>query len=237
MLKLKTEEEVLLESDEEINAHLLSYFQNLFTAVAERDFSEALLVIQREVSTEMNMELIKPVSDDEIRLAAFQLGPLKAPGPDGFQGIFYQKHWAIVGPEVCLAIKIFFSHGSLNTEWNHTNLVLIPKIVAPEKLNHYRPISLCNFKMKIITKILANRLKRCLHKLIFPNQAAFVPGRQIQDSILVAHECFHFLKQKKRDGQANLALKLDFNKAYDRIQWDFLQAVLDWMGFHEIWIK
>lgn len=91
--------------------------------------------------------------------------------------------------------------------------------------------------MKIITKILANRLKVSLTKLISPQQATFIPGRLIQDSILVAHEGFHFLRQKKGGRYAHLALKLDFNKAYDRIQWDFLEAVLKRLGFYDTWIR
>lgn len=173
----------------------------------------------------------------EIKAAAFHLGPLKAPRLDGFRGIFYKKYWEIVGPEVCLAIKSFFLGGHVPREWNYTNLVLIPKIAAPENLSQYRPISLCNFKMKIITKILANRLKVSLTKLISPQQATFIPGRLIQDSILVAHEGFHFLRQKKGGRYAHLALKLDFNKAYDRIQWDFLKAVLKRLGFYDTWIR
>ncbi|CAL5386064.1 unnamed protein product [Camellia sinensis] len=162
------------------------------------DFTEALSVITREVSEKVNAELIKPVTDEEIKNAAFQLGSLKASGPDGFQGIFYQNHWEIVCSDVCFAIREFFHTGFVLPEWNNTNLVLIPKVATPEKLVHYTPISLCNFKMKIITKLMANRLKRFLHYFISLNQAAFIPGRLIQDSILVAHEGFHFLKQKKR---------------------------------------
>lgn len=92
----------------------------------------------------------------EIKTAAFQLGSLKAPGPDGYPGYFYQHHWDIVGPSLCYAVKSFFQGGFLLKKLNHTNLVLIPKVLAPETLAQFRPISLCNFNMKVITKILAN---------------------------------------------------------------------------------
>lgn len=122
-------------------------------------------------------------------------------------------------------------------EWNHTNLVLILKVASPEKLSQYRPISLCNFNMKIILKILANRLKGSLKHSITPQQLAVVPSHLIQESILVAHKAFHYLKHKKRANQVNLPLKLDFNKAYDHIQRDFLEAVLRKLGFLDCWIK
>lgn len=166
----------------------------------------------------------------------FQLGPLKSPGQDGFLGLFYQKYWEGVSSQIYSVVRSFFNGGYLLKELNQTNLVLIPKVTHPEKLLHLRPISLCNFSLKIITKILANSLKRVLGKLISPQQSAFVPGRLIQDNVLVAHEAFHSLKIRRR-GTPALAIKLDFNKAYDRIQWDFLLAVLARIGFHSTWIQ
>lgn len=101
-------------------------------------------------------------------------------------------------------------------ELNQTNLVLIPKVAHPVKLSQFRPISLCNFNIKIITKILANRLKKILKGLISPNQSAFVPGHLIQDNILVAYEAFHSFKLKQRGNLGNMEIKLNFNKAYDQ---------------------
>lgn len=121
----------------------------------------ALSAVEHQVSSDMNASLIRPITDQEIKDAAFQLGSLKAPGPNGFSGIFYHKHWEVIGTEVCVVIKSFFRNGFLQ-EWNQTNIVLIPKVPHPEKLSQYRPISLCNFNIKIISKILANRLKLVL---------------------------------------------------------------------------
>ncbi|XP_058195012.1 uncharacterized protein LOC131311532 [Rhododendron vialii] len=100
-----------------------------------------------------------------------------------------------------------------------------------------KPIAPCNFILKIITKILANRLKSILRGIITPNQSAFVPGRLIQDNIIVAHEAFHHLRRKKNGYGGYMAVKLDFNKAYDRVEWDFLQAILEKMGFNRVWIQ
>lgn len=90
--------------------------------------------------------------------------------------------------------------------------------------------------MKIICKVLANRLKLVLDKIISPNQSAFVPGRLIQDNIMIANEAFHYLKVHVKGKKQALAVKLDFNKAYDRVQWDFLEEVLIRMGFHWDWV-
>lgn len=198
---------------------------------------EALAVVDPVIIGDMNDRLTRSVSEEEIKTAVFQLGSLKAPGPDGYPGFFYQHYWEAIGPEVCRAIQCFFERGYLLKEMNQTNLVLIPKIKTLEKLSQFRPISLCNFHLKIIPKILANRLKGILGGIISPNQSAFVPGRLIQDNILVAYEAFHFLKTHKSGKCSNMAVKLDFNKAYDRVEWDFLEAILRKMGFNEKWIN
>ncbi|KAF7154379.1 hypothetical protein RHSIM_Rhsim01G0155500 [Rhododendron simsii] len=133
-------------------------------------------------------------------------------------------------------MKSFFQGGFLLKKLNHTNIVLIPKVPHPESLSQFRPISLCNFSVKIISKVLANRLKKFLNGIITPYQSAFVPGRQIQDNILVAHEAFHFLKRKRRGKESFAAIKLDLSKAYDRVQWDFLEVVMRKIGFCDMFI-
>ncbi|KAI8563745.1 hypothetical protein RHMOL_Rhmol03G0132800 [Rhododendron molle] len=119
---------------------------------------------------------------------------------------------------------------------NHTNIILVPKVLHPEALPQFRPISLCNFSVKIISKVMANLLKKILNEIISPHQSAFVPGQQIQDNIVVAHEAFHFLKGHRRGKHSYAAIKLDLSKAYDRVQWDFVAEVMQAMGFDERWI-
>ena len=102
-----------------------------------------------------------------------------------------------MGEATCSAVKSFFREAYMLKEITHTYLVLIPKVCAPEKLSQFRPISLCNFNMKIVTKILAIRLKKVLGALISLSQLAFVSSRLIQDNIIVAHEALHALKLQR----------------------------------------
>jgi hypothetical protein len=90
---------------------------------------------------------------------------------------------------------------------------------------------------KLISKIIANRLKQILPKIISPNQSAFVPGRLITDNILLAYECTHFMKNKYRGKDGYATIKLDMSKAYDRVKWSFIEKMLRKLGFTEQWIK
>jgi hypothetical protein len=114
---------------------------------------------------------------------------------------------------------------------NKTYLVLIPKGKNSSSPKDFRLISLCNVVMKIVTKVIANRLKATLPDVIDIEQSAFVQGRLITDNALIAMECFHWLKKKRKGKNGVMALKLDMSKAYDRIEWSFVNQVLISMGY------
>jgi hypothetical protein len=121
-------------------------------------------------------------------------------------------------------------------EQNHTFIALVPKQLGPASVNHFRPINLCNIIYKIISKILANRFKLLLHHFISPFQSAFVPARNIQNNSILAHELMHTMKAKRGRGGL-MALKIDMEKAFDRMEWSFLLAILAKLGFHPTWIN
>lgn len=104
-------------------------------------------------------------------------------------------------------------------------------------MRELRPISLCNVGYKIISKIRCQRLKSCLPTLISETQSAFVAGRLISDNILIAQEMFHGLRANKACQNKFMAIKTDMSKAYDRIEWSFIQALLQKMGFDPQWVN
>ncbi|RZC58313.1 hypothetical protein C5167_005619 [Papaver somniferum] len=173
---------------------------------------------------------------EEVKEVIFMMKPWAAPGSDGFQAGFYQETWSIVGDNLVSMVQHFFKSKHILTEMNDTYQVLIPKISALTQPADFRTISLCNISYKLISKILANRLKPLLDKIISPSQVAYVPGRHIQDNLIIAHELIHSMK-KTKDRQGWVGIKLDMSKAFDRIEWGFLKDVLFQIGFHEDWIQ
>jgi hypothetical protein len=185
----------------------------------------------------MNAMLLKEYSTEEVELALSQMHPLKSPGPDGFAACFYQKSWATVKIDVCMAVLDFLNNGVFDNDLNVTHIVLIPKKKNPSFLTDYRPISLCNVLYKLIAKVIANRLKKVLAIIISPSQSAFVPGRLITDNILVAFEALHTMDRKLKGREGYMALKLDMSKAYDRVEWNYLEAVMRKLGFDDRWVQ
>lgn len=100
-----------------------------------------------------------------------------------------------------------------------------------------RQISLCNVLAKIITKVVANRLKSTLESVVSENQSAFMAGRLISDNVMVSYEVMHYLKRKRRGRDGQMALKVDMSKAYDRIEWDYLRAIQIQMGYSCWWVQ
>ena len=157
---------------------------------------ECLNAVQSKITNEMHEVLSSEYTAKEVKVALFQMGPTKAPGPDGINALFYQKFWHAVGDTVVLAMLDFLNNGNMLPKINHTNIVLIPKNRNPVKISDFRPISLCNVIYKIISKVLANRLKQVLPQIISPTQNAFVLGRLIIDNVLVAFEPLHIMHSR-----------------------------------------
>ncbi|CAN6690416.1 unnamed protein product [Malus baccata var. baccata] len=218
-----------------VSALVEEHFKSLYTSVGCRDWGDILNCLEPLVSELMNTDLIKPVSEEEIKVAVHQMGGLKAPGPDGFQGIFYHSFWDIIVAEVNGLVMDFMQGVGNARSLNSTYIVLIPKVPHPESVSQYRPISLCNFSFKILSKVLANRLQPLLPLLISPMQNAFIADRQIQENLGLAHELFHFMKLRKSQQKFEMCVKLDMQKGYDRVEWDFLEAVLLKLGFCRGW--
>ena len=164
----------------------------------------------------MNSTLLQRYNPEEVKQALFQMHPSKAPRLDGMSPFFFQKFWHIVGQDVTTAVLSILNSGHMLQKMNYTHIVLIPKNNVLKHISDYRPISLGNVISRIVSKVLANRLKLILSMVISDAQSAFFPNHLITDNTTVAYELLHRMQNRKRGRMGQMAIKLDISKAYDR---------------------
>ena len=213
-----------------------TYFEGLFAASTE-EVSYGELPIVHVTSVEENSGLVARFLLEEFTGAVSQMFPDKAPGPDGLNPGFYQHFWNLLGPEVFQSATGWLENLSFPSNLNDTLLCLIHKCTDPQSMKDLRRISLCNVIYKIIAKVLANRMKHILSRIISSTQSAFAPRRSITDNVMIACELLHYMNRKQRGNVGEVALKLDISKAYDRVDWKFLHHMLRVLGFDDRWIK
>lgn len=186
------------------------------------------------ITEEEKAELEKDFTEDEIRATIKACAPDKAPGPDGFTMAFYQSAWDIIKSDLIDTLNHFHQNGKMVRSCNASFIALIPKKKGAVELRDFRSISLIGSVYKIAAKLLAERLKNVIWKLISGQQNAFIKGRQITDAALVANE---ILDWKLKSEEPGLLCKLDIEKAFDQLNWNFLFMMLRKMGFGDKWIK
>ena len=194
------------------------YFEKIFTNSNSSGFDHILSGIQSIDVVDLIEQLEGDFQAYEVKEALNQMAPLTAPSPDGMSPIFYKSFWP---------------SGIVPDFINTTFITLIPKIKNPRKVSDFRPISLCNVFYTLLAKVVANRLKKFLANAVPDSQSAFLSGRLISDNILVAFETLHYLKRKTQGKMGYMALKLDMSKAYDRVEWKFLEVLMQHLGLGE----
>ena len=128
--------------------------------------------------------------------------------------------------DISQAVPSYLNSRSILKSSNHTFITLIPKVQNLVRVSNFRPISLSNVIYKIVSKVIVNRLKPLLDSIISETQSAFIADRFITNNILIAFESLHHMKNNCTSKQGFMALKLDMSKAYDRVEWSFLERIL-----------
>lgn len=209
---------------EVISKEFLSHFTALLgSAYPRKAFIDQSVFLEKILSYEDHEPLCKEISDSEIKQALWSIKDGKSPGPDGYNSHFFKKSWSVVGYDICAAVRYYFVNGAMLRQTNATTITLIAKVSNLASLNDYRPISCCNVLYKIISKIMSSRLRSVLNKIIHPNQSVFIPGRRIVDNVFLVHE---LVKGHHLNKGGCCTIKVDIQKTYDSISWDFIEEVL-----------
>ena len=175
ILKLQRDDGSWCEGEHQIATLFVNYFTSLFRLdVPDINNMDGVLVTTSWVVTsEMNQYLLAEFTKIEVDVALKQMSPLKAPGPDGLPPIFYQHYLDKIGGDVAKSVLTWLNSGTICPSFNHTYITLIPKVKCPQKVMEFRPIALCNILYKLVSKVLANRLKKLLLDIISESQSAF----------------------------------------------------------------
>lgn len=189
---------------------------------------------EKTVSTVDNEFFIAPFAEEEIKEAIWSCDGSKSPGPVGINFSILKELWSSFKSDVMRMMIEFHEHGRLVRGINPSFIVLIPKKEEVVEMKNFRPISLIGGIYKIISKVLAKRLSYVLDSIISENQSAFVGGRQILDCISILNEAMDEAKKRKLE---RIFFKIDFAKAYDTVDWGFIDIIMERFRFHSKWRK
>ncbi|KAL4557518.1 hypothetical protein LXL04_035699 [Taraxacum kok-saghyz] len=233
--------------------------EDRFKQNREEGWSQDLSNIKK-IDEEQKKDLENPFTEEERKIAFWDCGRKKSPGPDGCTVEFIKGCWHMVKEDIIEALKEFHANATIPRGCNSAFIALIPKKLDTLEVQDYRPISLVGIIFKILSKSLALRLKKVLHTIINPTQSAFVQDRQILDGPLIINEIVDWAKKKKKKIMALLStvwhfcpqygivvyclailstkifmFKTDIAKAYDSVSWDYLDTMMEAMNFGQKW--
>ncbi|CAN1773889.1 LINE-1 retrotransposable element ORF2 protein [Linum perenne] len=232
--QIKDENGEMVESQEDISRVAVAFYKKLLGEQTEvKSTGYDSLITLKLLDTQAD-EMVRPVSRDEVKRALFSIPNEKAPGPDGYNALFFKDSWNILENDLLAAVLGFFDDSKMPPFANSIYLALIPKKKNAEDMGHFRPISCCSVIYKVISKVMANRLSAVLPFLVSKNQTAFIKGRNIGDGVLLAHELLSTYKAK---ATPRCAIQIDLQKSFDSVEWSFIIEVMKAMRIPDKFVK
>nr|GEX46632.1 RNA-directed DNA polymerase, eukaryota, reverse transcriptase zinc-binding domain protein [Tanacetum cinerariifolium] len=214
-----------------VKYEFLDHFRNRFDKPPENR-ARINICFPNVLSNDQGDDLERMVTKEEVKKAVWDCGSDKSPGPDGFSFSFFRHFWSTIEKDIFEAVDCFFTNGDMPNGCNSNFIALIPKIIDANMVKDFRPISLIGSLYKVIAKILTNRLVNVIGDLVNEVQSAFVTERQILDGSFILNEVIQWCRKKKKH---TLIFKVDFEKAYDSVRWDFLDDILNKFEFDNKW--
>ena len=219
-----------LSSDpKDIAEGISSFYRQLYSEnVVDRPVLDDMIFSR--IFEEDALWLDRPFDEEEVHGVITGFNVDKAPSPNGFSMAFFQSCWSVLKKEIMEVFQNFHTQAIFEKSLNIAFLALFPKKVDVLEIKDFQPFNLVGGNYKIISKVLANWFQRVAHGLILDSRNAFVKGRQILDSMLIASEC---IDNRLKMGIPGVLCKLDVEKAYDHVNLSFLTYMLQHCGFSE----
>lgn len=221
-----------IDSVQEVKLAIYNHFRSHFDSPQASRPSLDPGIFPRKLDSSDNSFLTAPFSEEEIKQAIWSVDSNCSPGPDGFSFGFFKFHWDLIKSDILQMMNEYHTHGKLVRGSNPSFIALIPKIPTPQCIEDYRPISLIGGTYKILAKVLACRLSRVIGSVIADNQYAFIKGRQILDGIVILNEA---LDEAKKNKISRVFIKVDFAKAFDSVEWKYLDNIMLGLNFCAKW--
>jgi hypothetical protein len=220
-----------VEGPVDVRNAVVSFYKNHFdNEVWHRPLLDGMLFTR--ITEADNLMLVGIFLGEEIDVVVRSMDGSKCPGPDGFNFMFIKEFWWLLKNDIRILFDQFHGNECIPRCLLAYFLTLVPKVKSPQCLGDFRPISLLGCVYKLLAKVLASRLALVLDPIISVTQSAFLKGRQLVDGVVVVNEV---IDSAKKNGKACLILKVDFEKAYDSVDWGFLDHMLYNFGFCEKW--
>lgn len=228
--------ETELTSKSEIREHIVEYYKTLFRDVptANIHLSQGVWANHLNLSDASKENLTRPFVMAELDKVINEAKLNTAPGPDGFSVPFYRAFWPQVKNDLFEMLLMLHNEELDLKRLNFGVISLIPKNNNPTDIKQFRPICVLNDCFKFLSKVVTNRLTEVADEVVSQTQTAFIPGRFILEGCVIIHEVLHELKSKSLEG---IILKIDFEKAYDKVNWEFLIEVMERKNFPKKWIS
>jgi hypothetical protein len=219
-----------IRGQKEITKHIVDYYKSLFghNDHCSMHLGENFWPDELRLGEADRTNLICPFSMEEIKNVIMNMKENSAPGPNGFSVSFFKNCWETIKGNLKNMFQDFWEEKLDIKRLNYGVITLVPKLKEANTVKQYRPICLLNVDYKCFTKLLTNRLVPVAKRIIGKNQTGFIKGRNILEGMVVLHEVLHEVHRSKA---RSLIMKIDFEKAYDRVRWDFLEQVMGEKGF------